>query len=66
MGMIRKHLKKSTPEQEAEFRERMSCENVPFLDRVIMIATAFVVIVLPCLLVLVGMSLLVMWLLGML
>lgn len=66
MGMIRKHLKKSTPEQEAEFRERMSRENVPFLDKVIMIATAFVVIVLPCLLVLVGMSLLVMWLLGML
>ena len=66
MGMIRKHLKKSTPEQEAEFRDRMTRENVPLLDKLIMIGTAFVVIVIPCLLVLVGMSLLVMWLLGML
>ena len=66
MGMIRKHLKKSTPEQEAEFRERMTRENVPLLDKLIMIGTACVVIVIPCLLVLVGMSLLVMWLLGML
>lgn len=64
--MIWKRLKKSTPEQEAEFTERMSKENVPLTDRLIMIGTAFVVIVLPCLLVITGMSLLVMWILGML
>ncbi len=62
--MFLKRLKKSTPQQEAEFRERM--EQVPFLDKLIMIGTAFVVIVLPCLAVIVGMSLLVMWILGML
>lgn len=62
--MFLKRLKKSTPQQDAEFRERM--EQVPLLDKLIMIGTAFVVIVLPCLAVIVGMSLLVMWILGML
>ncbi len=62
--MIWKRLKKVTPEQEKEFGERM--KDVPFLDKVIMTVTAFGVIVIPCLLVIVGMSLLVMWILGML
>ena len=62
--MIWKRLKKSTPEQEEEFKKRM--EDVPLLDNVIMVATAFVMIVLPCILVVGGMSLLVMWILGML
>lgn len=63
-AMFLKRLKKSTPKQEAEFRERM--EQVPFVDKLIMIGTAFVVIVLPCLAVITGMSLLVMWILGVL
>ena len=54
--MIWKRLKKVTPEQEKEFSERM--EGVPFLDKVIMVVTAFFVIIVPCLLV--------MWILGML
>lgn len=62
--MIWKRLKKVTPEQKKEFSERM--EGVPFLDKVIMVVTAFFVIVIPCLLVVIGMSLLVMWILGML
>jgi len=63
MGMpFRKRLKKVTPQQEQEFRERM--ETVPFLDKIIMIGTAFVVIVLPCALILIAMSLLAMWLFG--
>ena len=62
--MIWKRLKKSTPEQEEEFKKRM--EDVPLLDKVIMVATAFVMIVLPCILVVGGMSLLVMWILGLL
>ena len=62
--MIWKRLKKVTSEQEKEFSERM--EGVPFLDKVIMVVTAFFVIVIPCLLVVIGMSLLVMWILGML
>ena len=62
--MIWKRLKKVTPEQEKEVSERM--EGVPFQDKVIMVVTAFFVIVIPCLLVVGGMSLLVMWILGML
>lgn len=62
--MIWKRLKKVTPEQEKEFSERMG--GVPFQDKVIMVVTAFFVIVIPCLLVVGGMSLLVMWILGML
>ena len=62
--MIWKRLKKVTPEQEKEFSERR--EGVPFQDKVIMVVTAFFVIVIPCLLVVGGMSLLVMWILGML
>ena len=62
--MIWKRLKKVTPEQEKEFSECM--EGVPFQDKVIMVVTAFFVIVIPCLLVVGGMSLLVMWILGML
>ena len=62
--MIWKRLKKVTPEQKKEFSERM--EGVPFQDKVIMVVTAFFVIVIPCLLVVGGMSLLVMWILGML
>jgi len=66
MGFIRKRLKKATPEQMADFRERMSNANVPWLDKIIMVLTGWVIIVLPCLLILVGMSALIMFLLGML
>ncbi len=61
---IWKRLKKSTPEEEAEFRERMSEENVPFTDKLIMLLTAFVVLVLPSALILLGISLLVLWIFG--
>ena len=62
--MIWKRLKKATPEQEKEFKERM--EGVPFQDKVIMTVTAFFVLVIPCLLVIGGMCLLLMWMFGML
>ncbi len=62
--MIWSRLKKSTRAQEKEFRERM--EDVPIKDRFIMTVTAFFVIVIPCLLVLVGLSLLTMWIFGLL
>lgn len=61
---IWRRIKKSTPEQEAEFKERMSDEQVPLVDKVIMIVTSFFVIVIPCALVLIGMSVLVMWIFG--
>lgn len=62
--LFHKHLKKSTKEDEENFTKRM--ENVPFVDKLIMVGTGFVVIVIPCLLVLVGMALLVSWILGLL
>ena len=59
-----KRLKKSTPEDEYQFNNMMRNENVSLADVVTMIATAFVVLVLPCALILVGMSALVMWIFG--
>ena len=59
-----KKLKKATPDDEYQFRNMMREQNVPLLDKVVMIATAFAVIVIPCALILVGMSALVMWIFG--
>lgn len=59
-----KHLKKPSKKDEEEFSKRM--EDVPFIDKLIMVGTAFVVIVIPCLLILVGMSALIMWMMGLL
>ena len=64
--MIWKRLKKISPENESDFKERMSDERLPVQDKVIMILTSFVVIVLPCALILIGMSLLMLWVFGLL
>lgn len=61
---LSKHLKRSTKQDEREFQERM--EHVPLVDKLIMIGTAFVVIVIPCLLVLAAMVFLVAWILRLL
>ncbi len=61
---LRKQLKKATKDDEAAFRKRM--EDTPLLDRIIMVGTAFVVIVIPCLLVVTGMTFLVLWILHLL
>ncbi|MBE6960321.1 MAG: hypothetical protein E7448_06330 [Ruminococcaceae bacterium] len=45
-------LKKSTKEQEAAFREQMQEEKVSWKDGLAMVIAGFLVIVLPCLLVL--------------
>ncbi|MDO4565033.1 MAG: hypothetical protein Q4C04_05415 [Clostridia bacterium] len=62
--MIWKRIRKSTRAEDAELRERMSSENVPAKDKAVMIITAFFVIVIPCALVLIGMSLLMLWIFG--
>ena len=56
--MIWRRLKKATREQEEEFRERMSD------DRFAMVFSAFLVIVLPCLAVLLIFGLLILLLFG--
>lgn len=50
--MIFKRLKKSTPEQEQEFRDMLSEQQVTSKDRFAMSLSAFLVIVLPCFLLL--------------
>ncbi|MGM9668619.1 MAG: hypothetical protein ACI3VZ_02560 [Faecousia sp.] len=59
--MIWKRLKKSTPEEEEEFRERMSEENVSAKDKLAMLLAAVGTILIPSILILVGLCVLVMW-----
>lgn len=61
--MIWKRLKKATPEQEREFRERLS-EEAPLVDKVIMVFTCFGVVIIPAALVLIGFGLLILWMFG--
>ena len=56
-------LKKATPEQEREFRERLS-EEAPLVDKVIMVLTCFGVVIIPAALVLIGFGLLILWIFG--
>ena len=62
--MIWRRLKKATREQEEEFRERMSDEKLTAKDRFAMVFSAFLVIVLPCLAVLLIFGLLILLLFG--
>ncbi len=66
MLFFRKRLRKSTPEEFNRFQEDMQNEGVKFKDKVAMVLSAYLIIVLPCLLILIGISLLAMFLLGML
>ncbi len=62
--MIWKRLKKSTPEQEEEFAQRMDEVKPGFKDKVAMLISALLVLVLPSVLVLVGLCALVLWIFG--
>ena len=62
--MIWRRLKKPTREQEEEFRKRMSDDKITAKDRFAMALSAFLVIVLPCLAVLVAFGLLILFLFG--
>ena len=64
MFFFRKRLKKSTKEDEVAFGEMMQEEKIGFKDGFAMLVSAFLVIVLPCLLLLVGLSALAMLILG--
>ncbi len=57
-------LPQLTPEQEEERRRELSDLDVSFSDRLAMIGSAFLWIFLPCVLVLVGLSALVLFLFG--
>ena len=64
--MIWSRLKKSTDEQEADFRERMSDPEVTWKDRLAMIISAFLVILIPCVLILLVVCFVAMWAFGIL
>lgn len=62
--MIWRRLKKSTEEEDQQFSERMRELKSSPKDMIAMIFSAFVVIVLPCLLVLLAFAFLIMLLFG--
>ena len=49
---------------EEEFRERFEQVDVPLVDKLVMIGTAFFVIIIPCILILLGIALFSMWVFG--
>ena len=64
--MIWRRLKKATKQDQQEFNQRLQEADLSWKDKFAMIVSAFFVIVLPCLLVLVALSLFVLWLFGVL
>ncbi len=66
MLFFKKRLKKSTPEEDKQFREMMQESGVGFKDGMAMILAAFITLVLPCILILGGIALLGLWLFGVL
>lgn len=63
-GIFGRVLHKATEEQERAFAEQLQQEHVGFRDRLAMVLSAFLTIVLPCLLVLCGLGALVLWIFG--
>lgn len=66
MFFFRKKLKKSTKKDEVAFGTMMHDEKIGFKDGMAIMISAFFVIILPCLALLVGLSALAMLILGIL
>lgn len=64
--MIFKRLKKSTPEQEKEFADMLEEEKVGWKDKFAMIVSAYLVLLLPCILILLILVAVSLWLFGLL
>lgn len=63
-GLFGRKLRKATKKQEQEFSENLQKEQVGFRDGFAMVLSAFVTIILPCLLILCGMGFLMLLLFG--
>lgn len=63
---FKKLFKKHTPEEEAEYFRQVEEQNLDGKDRFAMFVSAFLVIVLPCLLILLGICLIAMLVFGVL
>ena len=62
--MIWRRLKKSTPEEEAHFAEQMEEERLSAKDKFAMVASAILVIFVPCALILLALAGLILLLFG--
>ncbi len=62
--MIWRRLKKVTKEQEEQFREDMTKSDLSFKDKMSMVLSAYLVLLLPVFLILVVLSLLICWIFG--
>ena len=62
--MIWKRIKKSSGEQEEKFKEMMTEEKVSFKEKLAMVLSGYLVILLQCLLILALFGLLMLWIFG--
>lgn len=62
--MIWKRIKKSSGEQEEKFKEMMTEEKVSFKEKLAMVLSGYLVILLPCLLILAFFGFLMLWIFG--
>lgn len=62
--MIWKRIKKSSGEQEEKFKEMMTEEKVSFKEKLVMVLSGYLVILLPCLLILALFGFLMLWIFG--
>ena len=66
MRFFGRDLKKATPEDDQKLKDAFKENEVGFKDVMAMLFSAFFMLVLPCLVILMGISLLCLWLFGML
>ncbi len=64
--MIWRRLKKSTKEQNRAFQDLLEQEKVTWKDRLAMVFSAYLTILLPCLLILLAFAFVIMLLFGLL
>ncbi|MCI8800424.1 hypothetical protein AMURIS_04562 [Acetatifactor muris] len=64
--MIWKRIRKSSQEEEEKFQKELREAGVSFREKLVMTLTAYVVLVLPCLLLLIGLSAFMLWIMGLL
>lgn len=62
--MIWKKIKKPDPEKEAKWREDIKNERISFKDTAAILISAFVIIILPVMLILFALGFLMMWMFG--
>ncbi len=62
--MIWRRLKKASKEDEERFREQMANADLTFKDKIAMVISAYAVLLLPCIGILLILSVIVLWIFG--